>query len=186
LSNTTIEKLKAGDESILVEIYSLYRNEFLDWAVNNYSCDKEQAKDIFQEAIFGFYSNVRSGRVKELDSGVKTYLFAIGKNHLRNLVKKNSRFTNFPDLGFIKSQIINDMNDKSDQKHKDELIRNAINQLGDDCKKVLNLYYFKNYDMESIAREMGYKNGNVAKKKKFDCLQKLAKLIKKNMLVLVF
>ena len=63
-----------------------------------------------------------------------------------------------------------------------EQISQALEELPTDCKEVLRLYYFKEYDMESISREINYKNADTAKSKKSLCMkrliQELAKLSK--------
>ncbi|MBK6986715.1 MAG: hypothetical protein IPH32_19140 [Bacteroidetes bacterium] len=49
----------------------------------------------------------------------------------------------------------------------------------------IELYYFKELDMKSIAEEMGYKNADAAKEK-YECFKKLAVMVKKNLMILVF
>jgi predicted DNA-binding protein YlxM (UPF0122 family) len=75
-------------------------------------------------------------------------------------------------------------------KKKNEFIKDTVkkylNEQCEDCKKVLELYYFKDLDMKTIAEEMGYKNADVAKKKKYECFKKLAEMVRKNLTVLVF
>jgi hypothetical protein len=50
--------------------------------------------------------------------------------------------------------------------------------IGSPCKEILEMYYEREYDMESIALKVGYKNANVAKKKKYECLKALEERIK--------
>ena len=67
-----------------------------------------------------------------------------------------------------------------------EQISNAIEKLPVDCQKVLKLYYFNEYDMDSIARELNYKNSDTAKSKKSICMKNLmAELKKLSMLFLL-
>jgi len=40
------------------------------------------------------------------------------------------------------------------------------------------LYYMEEKDMRSIAEELGYKNADVAKKKKYEVFRKLCALVK--------
>lgn len=44
-----IHQLKQGNEPFLVELYKQYRDEFIRWAVKDYRCNSDDAKDIFQE-----------------------------------------------------------------------------------------------------------------------------------------
>jgi hypothetical protein len=90
-SNDIIGELKNGNEKVLVFLYKEYRDEFIQFAHKNYGLSREELKDVFQETIIAFHQNVISGRLQNLTSDVKTYLFAIGKRqastHKKNLSK---------------------------------------------------------------------------------------------------
>ncbi len=183
-----IKEIKNGNETVLVELYKLYRNEFISWSFKNYTLNKEDAKDIFQETIIAFYNNIKSGQLTEFTSDVKTYLFAIGKFKIINFLKKKQRLVTFSDFDLLKVEepINNEMLDKEENEFIKATVKKYLNEQCEDCKKVLELYYFKDLDMKTIADEMGYKNADVAKKKKYECFKKLAEMVRKNLIVLVF
>ena len=183
-----IKEIKNGNETVLVELYKLYRNEFISWSFKNYTLNKEDAKDIFQETIIAFYNNIKSGQLTEFTSDVKTYLFAIGKFKIINFLKKQQRSVTFSDFDLLKVEepINNEMLDKEENEFIKATVKKYLNEQCEDCKKVLELYYFKDLDMKTIADEMGYKNADVAKKKKYECFKKLAEMVRKNLIVLVF
>tara|TARA_R110001592_G_scaffold110188_2_gene306296 strand:+ start:770 stop:1000 length:231 start_codon:yes stop_codon:yes gene_type:complete len=56
-----IQQIKHGDESPLIDLYRLHRNEFISWSCKEFRANEEQAKDAFQEAILDFHQNVVSG-----------------------------------------------------------------------------------------------------------------------------
>jgi RNA polymerase sigma-70 factor (ECF subfamily) len=60
-----------------------------------------------------------------------------------------------------------------------EQISKAIDKLPEDCQKLLKLYYFNEYDMDSVARELNYKNSDTAKSKKSICMKNLMVELKK-------
>ena len=183
-----IKEIKKGNETILVELYKLYRDEFLNWSFLNYKITKEDGKDIFQDSIISFYNNVKSGQLTELTSDIKTYLFAIGKFKIINFLKKQQRSVTFSDFDLLKvdEPINNEMLDKEENEFIKTTVKKYLNEQCEDCKKVLELYYFKDLDMKTIAKEMGYKNADVAKKKKYECFKKLAEMVRKNLMVFVF
>lgn len=74
--NTILEKLRKGDNEPIYELYKLYRDEFIACSRAQFNTSEEQAKD----AIFDFHQNVIHGRLTELCSSLKTYLFQIEKN----------------------------------------------------------------------------------------------------------
>lgn len=155
------------------------RDEFIQWSVKNYSATSDQAKDAFQEAILDFHQNVIHGKLTELSSSLKTYLFQIGKHKLLNILKKDRRMTYNDALHLITHGEVDTFMEEENKAYTQEQISNAIEQLPEDCQKVLNLFYFKEYDMDSIAREMNYKNSDTAKSKKSVCMKNLMNELKK-------
>jgi RNA polymerase sigma-70 factor (ECF subfamily) len=157
----------------------LNRDEFIQWSAKNYSASSDQAKDAFQEAILDFHQNVIHGKLTELTSSLKTYLFQIGKHKLLNILKKDRRMTYNDALHMINHGEVDIFMEEENKAYTQEQISRAIEQLPEDCQKVLNLFYFKEYDMETIAREMNYKNSDTAKSKKSVCMKKLISELKK-------
>lgn len=168
-----IQELRAGNEQPLLFIYKEYRNEFIVFAYKNFGAQREQAKDAFQDAILDFNENIVSGKLTELTCSIKTYLFQIGRNKVINILKKEQRITYNDNLHLINVNEYEDFMDEENKSFTQEQISQAIEKLPDDCKEVLKLHYFKEYDMESIAREMNYKNADTAKSKKSVCMKRL-------------
>jgi RNA polymerase sigma factor (sigma-70 family) len=183
-----LTEIKNGNEKALLSLYKSYRNEFISWAFKNYGLSKEDSKDIFQDTILAFYENVKSGQLTGFSSTEKTYLFTIGKFKAINFIKKSNKSVTFSDFELLKviepSQ--NEIMDKEENDFIKETVKKYLSEQCQDCKKVLELYYFKDMDMKNIAEEMGYKNADVAKKKKYECFKKLAEMVRKNLMVLVF
>ncbi len=186
-SNNIILKIRNGDEKPLLEVYKLYRNEFIKWSAKNYKASDEQAKDSFQEAMISFHQNIISGQLTELDTSLKTYLFQIGKFKIINLLKKESRVVTYNDLiHVIKGNELGDYMEEEDKIYNKEQISKAIAKLPEDCQKLLKLHYFDEFDMESIARELNYKNADTAKSKKSVCMKKLIEELKKLSMIFIF
>jgi RNA polymerase sigma factor (sigma-70 family) len=185
-SQHIIHQIKQGQEQPLIDLYRLYRNEFIVWSCKEFRAKEEQAKDAFQEAILDFHQNIVSGQLTELISSEKTYLFQLGKHKIINLIKKESRLTYNDNLQLIKGKEFEDFMDDENKAYTQEQISSAIKKLPEDCQKVLKLHYFNEYDMESIAREMEYKNADTAKSKKSVCLKKLITELNKLSKILLF
>ena len=172
-SSKIIQQIKEGNDQPLIDLYKLYRNEFVVWSCKEYRAKEEQAKDAFQEAILDFHQNIVSGQLKEFTSSPKTYLFQIGKYKILNLIKKESKITYNDNLQLIKGNEYEDFMEDDNKAYTQEQISSAINKLPEDCQKILKLHYFNEYDMNSIARELDYKNADTAKSKKSVCMKKL-------------
>lgn len=183
--NIILDKLRNGDDSPIFDLYKLYRNEFIVWSKSTYKATEEQAKDAFQEAVLDFHQNVITGHLTELSSTIKTYLFQIGKHKLLNIQKKESRMTYHDALHFIENGELETFMEEENKAYSQEQISKAIEKLPEDCQKVLKLFYFNEYDMESIARELNYKNADTAKSKKSLCMKNLFNELKKMSMLLV-
>lgn len=178
-----LSRLRAGDEKCLRELYQQHRNDFVHWACRQYPLEEEEAKDIFQVTMLAFYENAASGKITHLSCELKTYLFAIAKNHIHNLLRNKASSANFVDVADIK-ETDNSLEEEEAKAHQKTLVHQAIALLPPDNRKVLELYYFHDYDMASVAREMGYKNEGVAKVKKLQCLRKLSVILKEKVQLL--
>jgi RNA polymerase sigma-70 factor (ECF subfamily) len=141
--------------------------------MRRHSCTKEDAKDVFQQSIMIFYENIIYGKVKEITSQVKTYLFSIGKNKILELSRQKSKqqFTS-EDYMFSGQDIFyNDFDDGYEEKiQKIEL---CISKIGDPCKKLLVEFYYHKRSMIDIAEIMDYKNSDTVKNLKYKCLKRL-------------
>lgn len=171
-----IERLKRGDETCLQEIYSLYRRDFTNWAERKFSLDQEEARDMFQVTLISFYENVSSGKLTVLNSSLRTYLFAIGKYKILRDKKKAVMYANLDELPDI--NMLDNDNEPELEKEQQAKVHAALNQLGGDCQKILELFYFQELSMVAIAQVLNYKNDNVAKVKKANCMRKLAAIFK--------
>ncbi len=186
LPHHIFEALRNGDDSPLYEMYRLYRDEFLAWSKKQFNTTDEQAKDAFQDAMLDFHQNVLTGRLTELTSSLKTYIFQIGKHKILNIQKKESRLTYHDALHMINNGEVDHFMEEENKAYTEEQISQAIEKLPEDCQKVLKLFYFSEYDMDSIARELNYKNADTAKSKKSLCMKNLMSELKKMSSILVF
>jgi len=59
-----------------------------------YNVSEETAKDAFQLSIVVLYENIVSEKIKILTSDLKTYLFGIVKNKVREIIKRESKYQN--------------------------------------------------------------------------------------------
>lgn len=151
----------------------------------DFGANEEQAKDAFQEALIAFHQNICSKKLTELTCSVRSYLFQLGIHKILNLLKKERRLTYDNDLQLIQGKEFEDYMNEDRLESIQEQIGKALEKLPEDCRKVLKLYYYHNYDMDSIAREMGYKNADTAKSKKLLSMKKLLTELKRMTLLLL-
>ena len=174
-----IERIKSTEsEKCLEEIYSEYRDEFLQWAIRNHKCTIEEAKDVFQTSIIIFYENVRSGKVTEISTKVKTYLFGIGKNKILELLRAKKKMVfEYKDELFRETDY---REDDIDEAYEENLkkVEISLMKLGDPCKSILGQFYYHKKSMVEIAEVFGYKNSDTVKNLKYKCLKRLRRIVK--------
>jgi RNA polymerase sigma factor (sigma-70 family) len=178
LSNAELlEEIRGGNERALAPIYEANRKPFIRWAMWNLKCDEYDAADIYQKAFSIFYFNVKDGKLLTLSSKVETYLYAIGKRlFLEKYRDKHSQNLNLEDVPEAK-QLDTSYFDRESHNQRQLVVESLLSQIGEMCANILKLYYYHRYSMEAIAEDVGYKNEMVAKKKKYECLQKLKSMV---------
>ena len=140
---------------------------------------REDAKDIFQDAIVAFYNNVKSGKYV-LDSKISTYLFAVSRNLWLKRLRKKGR-----EAEISEEQLINFKSEENifeDIKYSEEqkLIAQLFMKVGDKCKNLLMLYYYEKMRMKNIAIEMKLSSEQAAKNQKLKCMKKLKAFVLQN------
>lgn len=179
--NQILEAIKKGDSKVLERLYDENRQSFLIWATQLYQCEMEDAVEIYQKAYTILYLNVRNEKLTSLTSSIKTYLFSIGKNLFREKFRdKHNRLVNIEDVSntnAVNNQLDSNVLDNYQDEHQKELVRHLLNEIGDPCKKLLELMFIRGYSAEAVVREMGYSDERVVRKRKSLCLKKLREMV---------
>lgn len=179
--NQILEAIKRGDPKVLEKLYDDNRQPFLVWASQSYQCESEDAVEIYQKAYTILYLNVRNEKLTSLTSTIKTYLFSIGKNLFREKFRdKHNRLVNLDDVSntnVIDNHLDTNVFDNYQEEHQKELVRQLLNEIGNPCKKLLELMFIQGYSAEAVVHEMGYSDERVVRKRKSLCLKKLREMV---------
>lgn len=135
----------------------------------------EDAEDVFQEAMVVVFRKLQDPAF-ELTSSFGTFLYGVSKKIWLRHASRRGRHPEQPleDLEVVETTSI-DAELERTERHR--LFRAKLQQLGADCQKVLRLF-FAGTPMTQIAQQMGFASEGYAKKRKFQCKQKLTDLIK--------
>lgn len=176
-----LEAIKEGHPKTLEKLYDENRKPFVVWASQLYQCEDEDAIEIFQKAFTIFYFNVKNGKLIELTSSIKTYLFSIGKNLFREKFRdKHNKLVNIEDVAYssvVNEKIDTNILDDYQKDHQKEVVRKLLDEIGDPCKTLLVLVYIHNYSVEAIVEEMNYSDERVVRKRKSLCLKKMREMV---------
>ena len=174
-----VRNIRLGKEDGIVVLYNEYKTAFIHWAMHKFNVRKEDALDIFQDAVISFYKNIKQGKIQEFQYSPKTYLFSIGRNLLLNKVRFEKRYDREYDLEDLEKVSLPSDPEAYNQVRQEvrDFIDNVLKTLGDPCYTILRLFYYENYSLEAIATEIHSKSANVAKAQKSRCIKGLKKLL---------
>ena len=80
-------------------------------------------------------------------------------------------------LDGLKNEIDFSIDLVEDLTNEQRQLQNAFKTLGQKCKDVLTLFYYRGFDLEDIMNELNYTNKDVVKSQKSRCIKSLKSLI---------
>lgn len=166
---TLLDKLKAEDRSSFELLYKFYFPTVASYIKKNLG-NKEDAEDIFQEAIIVLVQKVRSPDFV-LTSSLKTYLYAISKNiWLKRLRDRKIKIEDSElDLTTYETESFEIEHEKS----KEEKVHNWLLKITKNCQNILKALFFYEEPMDSLIVKMGWKNKHTASNQKHKCIQQI-------------
>jgi RNA polymerase sigma factor (sigma-70 family) len=169
-----LKGLAENDRKAIETIYRVHYSMIQTLVINN-NGTSDDARDIFQEAIIVLYEKAKSGSF-ELHAQLKTYIYAVCR---RLWLKKLAHYARFSgDLANAPETIATE-DDIEMYEHRTadfEMMEQALQNLGEPCKELLESYYIRKKNMSEIAKEFGYTNADNAKNQKYKCLMRLKKI----------
>lgn len=174
--NEIIKGIIEGNNRVINRIYKLYYPSVARMIVSN-NGNNDEAKDIFQEAVMVLYDKLSQSNF-ELNCKLNTFLYAVSRRlWLKQLSRKghSSKTSDISDFEDI-LQVEEDITQHHEVEKNFDLMDQAMNQLGEPCKTLLEDFYIKNLSMNEITDKFGYTNSDNAKSQKYKCLQRLKKL----------
>lgn len=165
-------------EQALNHVYKSYYGMIESFVLQN-NGSKDDSKDIFQDTVMSLYRNVKNGKYSP-DSKLSTYLFSIGKNIWYKKLRKDNRMSPLVEDEY--KQISSDEDIQGDLEYTEHqiLIGKLLHKVGEECNKLLKLFYFEKMRMVKIATLLDYSSEQVAKNKKNKCMKKLRAVILSN------
>jgi RNA polymerase sigma factor (sigma-70 family) len=135
----------------------------------------DDARDIFQEAMIALYEKAQSESFV-LTCKINTYVYSVCRRLWLKRLQQYGKFS-FQMDGLEETVSIEDDLEIHEKKNAEFAIMDrALNSLGEPCKSLLEGYYVKKLDMQTLAKDFGYTNADNAKNQKYKCLMRLKKL----------
>jgi len=162
--------IKERDTKVLTFIYDSYFQQIRAFILNNHGTI-EDAQDIYQDAVLVIYQKLANDNLN-LTCSFNTYLYSVCRLlWLKNLEKKrlNNLYTEDLESFVIMGE---DMYAEYEMVERFKLYQDHFKKLSFGCQKVLELFLAR-ISLKEIARILGFKNEQYAKKRKFQCKEKL-------------
>ena len=137
-------------------------------SIKKYICansgTEEDAKDIFQDALVILYKKVNSTEFV-LSASLTTYLNAIAKNLWLTDLRRRKKLPEDKSSTDIADVV-------TYEETGFTIATTAFNLLGEKCRQLLMLFYFKNKSFKEIAGILAFSDEKIAKNQKYRCIQK--------------
>lgn len=159
-------------EKAFRKLYQLYPK--IESLVLSKGGQKHDASDVFQESLIILYRNLEKSNFK-LTSSFYTYLYSVSRFVWSDMQKKESKLpTN--SLNESEAAITKTIHEEK----QFQLAEQAFSEIGERCKKLLLLFYYKQMSFIDIAAIMQFSSEKIAKNQKYKCLSKARGIYKNN------
>jgi RNA polymerase sigma factor (sigma-70 family) len=160
-------------------IMALYENyfDYLSLFIMTNNGTRQDAQDVFQEVVLSFVHMVKQGKFRG-ESSIKTFMYVLNRNTWFNELKRRGRATEREKKYEEVRDHAEQLADESiEQKEASLQLMKIMAQLGENCKKILMLFYYEGLPMKDIVTQFNYENEQVVRNKKYKCLKQLDGLI---------
>lgn len=163
------------DNKTFLFLYREYQGQILRMVQQN-NGNEAEAMDIFQEGIIALWTNISQGKFLLKDSAkLSTYLFAMCRNIWISKLRRQQK-TQVID-GQLEANIPEEIYEMEAQHEQIQELEQQFRKLGEACRQLLRLFYYKKASIREIAQEMSLTE-KTAKNNKYRCMQNLRALYK--------
>ncbi|MEM7105657.1 MAG: sigma-70 family RNA polymerase sigma factor [Bacteroidota bacterium] len=166
--------LRSDDKKALEFIYVTYKSEFLSYA-KKYGLNAYYATDLYQDAIIAMRYNFVNSKLELKSSSIKTYLFGIGKYKILKKLKKDKMLLDIQ----IEEEYSQITLDEFTPSSRSIALSKYLDSISESCRKILELFYYRNLTIDEIVQITSYKDGNTVRSHKSRCLKRLRSLFKR-------
>ncbi|HEY4289278.1 MAG TPA: sigma-70 family RNA polymerase sigma factor [Puia sp.] len=168
---------KRKGENVLFGRYAYFIRE----GTRKFGLSEEDAFSAYSDSVLAAVDKIRNEAFKG-ESSLKTWLYQIFRNKCVDLFRRNSTDKNSINRAQSISEQLLYISDKARsivqqliEKADWRLLKERLNGLSDDCRRMLLLWADNHSDRE-IAAELGFKTADVAKTSRLRCLEKLRRV----------
>ncbi len=162
----TLDRIKQGDESVLVDLYKKHYAMVRNFILKN-NGDEDVVDDIMQDTVIAVWKNANQPTFL-LQAKLSTYIMAIAKNLWFKELKKRSKFKLVDETNHL-----NAGSELQPNKMDSGIMAQMIEEMDETCRKLLSYFYFDGFSTQIIAEKLNFANTDTVKSKKYQCFKKL-------------
>jgi RNA polymerase sigma factor (sigma-70 family) len=167
-----VDKLKTDDNASFGLLYKFYFPTIASYIKQN-NGNKEDAEDVFQEAIIVLMRNVKQPDFV-LTAALKTYLYAIAKNIWLKRMRSN-RLISVEDFEKYERESETFFVEINPEKSREEKVTSWLTKITEKCQRILKAIFFYQEPMDNVMEKMGWKNKHTAANQQYKCIQQVKK-----------
>lgn len=170
------KELRLGNKKVLESIYIEHREAFVNYG-KRFNMSEDSLLDTYQDAVISLFQNFVMKQLVLENSLIKTYLFGIGKFMILSELKERKK--PFIELNDNYEEVEIDTQEQTVESKK---LSKGFELLGEKCKEILRLFYYRNLSISEIVEVSHYKDENTVKSHKSRCMRQLKEQIKQDSL----
>jgi RNA polymerase sigma factor (sigma-70 family) len=175
-----IQGIRTGNQEIFNELYEKEFPSLVKFILQNKG-SIDDAKDVFQDALVIIIEKAQLGTLN-FNFQLGNYIFGIcrilwkhkfrldKRRVLLNLELLEEELSLGPDLYVTIAE-------KEKIPSNYQKFQQAYGQLGDQCKKLLELFYYERLSWHQIAKSIGYSDAASARNQKYKCLEMIRRKV---------
>ena len=174
-----VAAFKANDESVMKVLYSANYQKVRTYVLQNNGSASE-AKDVYQEAFIAVWKNVKSDRfTPKSETSLSGYLYRIAKNKWLDYLRSAHHKKTVSENMLHAVPLNRNQDEQQTEEAEKESIRKvmeAFGGLGEQCKTMLQQFYFYGWSHRQIAAALNLEESSV-RNQKYRCMQKLREMV---------
>lgn len=178
-----LDRIKENDSSALAEVFHSANAYCIRTLRKKTSCDKEDAEDLFMDAILVFRENVLSSKLDQI-SNLNSYVYGICWNLWRERNRNQKKWAAAQDeithqlllmseqggIPFAEEELM-------EKQQTINLVTRALTELGEKCQQLLRMVYIEKRSHQEIASILEFSSSNVVKVTRHRCYQQWMKKV---------
>ncbi len=162
-----------GNQAVLRQIYKNFLPPVTKFIVQS-GGRQADALDVFQDALIIIYEKSKSPDFV-LTGTFFSYLYGCCRRVWGNKMQKKDNQTASTE-GLFHLAASDNIQTLIENQEREKIFVAGFQKLGKDCQKLMTLF-FEGHSMEEICEAMGFGSSGYAKKRKFQCKEKLTEFI---------